>query len=81
MVFQIRNYSISPEGSHNETNIITDFTSHSKNYSISPEGEEFPIPEPEEYKEEFKRIKALVDKAQYLNLKSIKKNLKELKPW
>ena len=36
--------------------------SNIKNYSISPEGEEFPLPEPEEYKEEFKRIKVLVDK-------------------
>src|SRR5690606_32257315 len=32
-------------------------------YSISPEGEEFPLPEPEEYEEEFKRIESLVNQA------------------
>jgi uncharacterized protein (DUF1786 family) len=34
-----------------------------KSVSVSPEGEEFPIPEPDEYKEEFRRVKDLVDKA------------------
>ncbi|MEN6552452.1 MAG: nucleotide sugar dehydrogenase [Methanobacterium sp.] len=63
MSSQIKNYSIDPEGLQDETSTIIDFTSHVRNYSISPEGEEFPIPELEEYNEEFKRIKILVDKA------------------
>jgi nucleotide sugar dehydrogenase len=63
MASQIRNDSVSPDRLKNETDTITDFTYQIKDYSVSPEGEEFPIPELEEYKGEFKRIKILVDKA------------------
>jgi len=63
MSSQIRNYSDIKESLQDETSTFIDLTSNVVNYSVSPEGEEFPIPEPEEYKEEFKRIKALVDKA------------------
>lgn len=63
MSSQIRNYSAIKESIQDEKSVFIDLTSNTTNYSVSPEGEEFPIPEPEEYKEEFKRIKDLVGKA------------------
>lgn len=63
MSSQIKNYSVVQESLQVEKGGSVDLTSNIINYSISPEGEEFPIPEPEEYKEEFKRVKDLVDKA------------------
>ncbi|WP_080931886.1 nucleotide sugar dehydrogenase [Methanosarcina mazei] len=63
MSSKIRNNFISPEGLQSEKGSPIDLTSRITDYSISPEGEEFPLPEPEEYEEEFKRIEALVDQA------------------
>ncbi|MHC1756386.1 MAG: nucleotide sugar dehydrogenase [Methanosarcina sp.] len=63
MSSQIKNNFISPEGLQNERGSPIDLTSHTTDYSISPEGEEFPLPESEEYNEEFNRIKTLVDQA------------------
>lgn len=63
MSSQIRNYSAVQESLQDEKGGFADLTSNITNYSVSPEGEEFPIPEPEEYKEEFNRIKDLVGKA------------------
>lgn len=63
MSSQIRDYPISPEYLKNEESTFIDLKSQVRNYSISPEGEEFPLPESVDYKEEFNRIKTLVDKA------------------
>lgn len=63
MSSQVKNPLISLENFQNEEKSLIDFTSRVRNYSISPEGEEFSLPEPEEYKEEFNRIKILVDQA------------------
>lgn len=63
MSSQIKNYSAVQESLQDEKGGSVDLTSNTINYSFSPEGEEFPIPEPEEYNEEFKRVKGLVDKA------------------
>lgn len=63
MSSQIKNYSAVHESLQGEKSGSVDLTSNTINYSVSPEGEEFPIPEPEEYKEEFNRVKGLVDKA------------------
>lgn len=63
MSSQIRDYPIIPKGIQNEKSTFIDNISNIINYSVSPEGEEFRLPEPEDYKEEFDRIKTLVDKA------------------
>lgn len=63
MSSQIKNYSAVQESHQDEKGESVDLTSNTISYSVSPEGEEFPIPDPEEYKEEFKRVKDLVDKA------------------
>ncbi len=63
MSSQIKSHFISSEELQNERDSLIKLTSQIKDYSISPEGEEFPLPEPEEYKQEFKRIKTLVDQA------------------
>lgn len=63
MSSQIKNNFISPEGLQNEKGSLIDLTSRVTDYSISPDGEEFPLPEPEDYKEEFKRIESLVNQA------------------
>ncbi|WP_082108064.1 nucleotide sugar dehydrogenase [Methanosarcina sp. 2.H.A.1B.4] len=63
MSSQIKNNFISPESLQNERGSPIDLTSRITDYSISPEGEEFPLPEPEEYEEEFKRIESLVNQA------------------
>ncbi|WP_440946602.1 nucleotide sugar dehydrogenase [Methanosarcina sp. T3] len=63
MTFQIRSHIINSENPQIEKDSLVDLTSHIRDYSISPEGEEFPLPGPEEYNEEFNRIKILVDQA------------------
>jgi UDP-N-acetyl-D-glucosamine dehydrogenase len=63
MSSQIRNYLISPESLKNERDTFINLTYQDGSCSISPEGEEFLLPESEEYKEEFNRIKILADKA------------------
>jgi nucleotide sugar dehydrogenase len=63
MSSQTKNYLISQENLQDERNTFISLTSHIGNYSISPDGEEFLLPESEEYKKEFNRIKILVDKA------------------
>lgn len=63
MSSQIKYRYTEPESLQNERGLPVDFTSQIKDYSVSPEGEEFLLPGPEEYKEEFNRIKTLVDKA------------------
>ncbi len=63
MSSQIIDYLVTPKDLQKEKNVFIDNISNLINYSISPEGEEFPLPEPKEYKEEFERIKLLVDQA------------------
>lgn len=63
MSSQVKNYLISSKNLQNERSTFIDLTPHVKSYSISPEGEEFPLPESEDYRKEFNRIKILVDKA------------------
>lgn len=63
MSSQIKNCFASQESLQGEKNKSIELTPNSINFSVSPEGEEFPLPESDEYAEEFKRIKALVDKA------------------
>lgn len=63
MSTQIKSHFIETEVLQDERDSLIDFTPQIKDYSVSPEGEKFPLPVPEEYEKEFKRIEKLVNQA------------------